>query len=124
MRSQPCHPLTHARPPGNPLPIYRASPVHYEGMVSSAPAVARLSPGAAGRASRRQVVVLGCAGVAAVAFSGWMIHIGARGYPQRAWSYWLATPVGLSFIAAGLIAWWRWPANRIGALMVAGGAAW
>ena len=64
------------------------------------------------------------AGAVAVSFSLWMTSVGWRGYPERSWAYWLATPVGLSFIAAGLTAWWRWPANRLGPLMVAGGAAW
>jgi signal transduction histidine kinase len=31
--------------------------------------------------------------------------------------------IGLSFLAAGLVAWWRRPANRLGALMVATGFA-
>jgi signal transduction histidine kinase len=64
------------------------------------------------------------AGTVAVGFSVAMISVGWHGYTERSWAYWLATPVGLAFIAAGLTAWWRWPANRLGALMVAGGAAW
>ncbi len=106
--------------------------MHYGGVVSSVapdtrrptPVVAGLSLGTAGHPNRRQAIEIGCTGAVAVGFSAFMISVGWHGYGDQAWAFWLAAPVGLSFIAAGLTTWWRWPANRLGPLMVAGGASW
>jgi signal transduction histidine kinase len=101
--------------------------VHYGDVVSSVarvPVVARLPGAPAAPPTRRQAAVIAGTGAAAIAFSLLMISTGWQGYHQRVWMYWLAAPVGLSFIVAGLVAWWRWPANRTGVLMVAGGASW
>ena len=63
-------------------------------------------------------------GIAALAFVGLEIALLADAhYPQPLWPTVLYVMVGSGYIGAGLLAWWRRPANRIGALIVAGGAA-
>ena len=61
------------------------------------------------------VLVLGAAQLA-------LLYSGAEAPPH--WVTALFAVVGWTYAAAGLLAWWRRPANRIGALMVAGGGTW
>jgi signal transduction histidine kinase len=86
--------------------------------------VARLSPSAAGRPTRGQAVTIALTGAAATGFAAVMIGTGLAGYHDTVWAVGLTGPIGLAFIAAGLIAWWRWPTNRVGLLLVLGGGCW
>src|SRR6266511_1068313 len=90
---------------------------------SSRPVV-RLSPAGVGFPTPRQALTIAVTGIAVTWFAGFMIAIGWRGYGPSVWAFWLSAPIGLSFTAAGLTAWWRWPANHTGPLMVLGGACW
>jgi signal transduction histidine kinase len=72
--------------------------------------------------SRQAAAIVG-AGTAGTAFACVMITFGRGGDPS-----WLAlataNAIGLGFLGAGLLAWWRRPANPVGKLMVAAGTAW
>ena len=74
-------------------------------------------------ALRRALIALGCAsvaaGLAAVALVLSSDHVDDRGVTAA-----LGLAVGWSFAGTGLLAWWRRPLNRTGALMVAAGFAW
>ena len=74
-------------------------------------------------ALRRALIALGCAsvaaGLAAVALVLSSDHVDDRGVTAA-----LGLTVGWSFAGTGLLAWWRRPGNRTGALMVAAGFAW
>jgi len=74
-------------------------------------------------ALRRALIALGCAsvaaGLAAVALVLSSDHVDDRGVTAA-----LGLAVGWSFAGTGLLAWWRRPVNRTGALMVAAGFAW
>jgi signal transduction histidine kinase len=65
-----------------------------------------------------------CVGAVAVSFAIAMQAVGWHGYHQPEWAFALAGMVGLSFMSAGLVAWWKRPQNRTGPLMVLGGACW
>ncbi len=59
--------------------------------------------------------------VAGVAADVALVHTGPVGHVLAAYSYpFLAT----LYAAAGLVAWWRRPGNRLGPLLLFGGAAW
>jgi signal transduction histidine kinase len=51
-----------------------------------------------------------------------LIYWGAPVVPP--WQVLLLPALGLTYLATGLLAWWRRPSNRIGALLCAGGLAW
>ena len=74
-------------------------------------------------ALRRALIALGCAsvaaGLAAVALVLSSDHVDDRGVTAA-----LGLAVGWSFAGTGLLAWWRRPLNRTGALMVAAAFAW
>jgi hypothetical protein len=74
----------------------------------------------------RRSVLLGAIAVGAVALGVaymWMI-LRERQDAATVWEATLSLLVGLSFVAAGLVAWWLWPDNRTGPLMVLVGFLW
>jgi signal transduction histidine kinase len=76
-----------------------------------------------GPPNRRQAAVIVASGAAGVAFACVTMRYGRGGDPS-----WLAlsttNAIGVCFLAAGLVAWWRRPANPVGRLMVAVGSSW
>jgi signal transduction histidine kinase len=76
-----------------------------------------------GPPSRRQATVIVATGAAGTAFACVTMRYGRGGNPS-----WLAlattNAIGLCFLAAGLVAWWRRPTNPVGWLMVAVGTSW
>jgi hypothetical protein len=79
------------------------------------PVVAR-SPG---RASLQLALLL--LGLAAVALTGMEVALFATGDVRPVWAISVYALVGLLYVGAGLLAWWRQPRGRIGALLVACG---
>jgi signal transduction histidine kinase len=73
---------------------------------------------------RRGVLV--ALGVAAVALGGVYMWLVLREGTDagRVWEATLSMLVGLSFVGAGLVAWWLWPDNRTGPLMTLVGFLW
>jgi len=67
--------------------------------------------------SRRVLVVLACAGLAWGVYGEWAYARGGAAPETLARDL----AVGWTFIATGLVAWWRRPANRLGPLMTAAG---
>lgn len=73
--------------------------------------------------SRRLLVGLSALSLVALAATFW-VSVYVHGYgPQAAWRLILDLGVGFSFLAAGLIAWWRRPHNSVGRLLMAAGIA-
>lgn len=69
--------------------------------------------------------------LALVALAGTLLLLGGievallvAGPMTPTWALLLFPLVGAIYAAAGLLAWWRRPSNRTGAIMVAGGVAW
>ncbi|MDT7575732.1 MAG: hypothetical protein QOH17_2065 [Pseudonocardiales bacterium] len=79
------------------------------------PVVAR-SPG---RASLQLALLL--LGLAAVVLTGMEVALFATGDVRPVWAISVYALVGLLYVGAGLLAWWRQPRGRIGALLVACG---
>jgi signal transduction histidine kinase len=73
----------------------------------------------------RRSVLVGLA-AAAVALGGvYMWLILREGHDAtRVWEATLSMLIGLSFVAAGLVAWWLWPDNRTGPLLTLVGFLW
>jgi signal transduction histidine kinase len=73
----------------------------------------------------RRSVLVGLA-AAAVALGGvymWLI-LREEHDATRVWEATLSMCIGLSFVAAGLVAWWLWPDNRTGPLLTLVGFLW
>jgi signal transduction histidine kinase len=73
---------------------------------------------------RRALIGIAAAGVAAGLVAVALILTSDWQHNERALNLALGPLVGWSFIGAGLVAWWRRPANRFGALMTAVGFVW
>jgi signal transduction histidine kinase len=68
---------------------------------------------------------LGQLAAAAVGLAAVEIVVMYSGVPATPpWQVLLLPMLGLLYLAAGLVAWWRRPSNRMGALLCAGGLAW
>jgi signal transduction histidine kinase len=78
----------------------------------------------AGSPGRGQAGAIVAAGAASVAFASWMIVVGWRAVEYPVLVRVVDYAPGLCFVAAGLIAWWRWPGNMVGKLAVAAGTVW
>lgn len=68
---------------------------------------------------------LGSMAAIAVLLGGVQIAVLASGGSQGApvWAAELYPATGLVYVAAGVVAWWRRPSNRVGTILVAGGIA-
>jgi len=102
------------------LPVYRLRHV-------STPA----PEGRPGRPSRRQILAIVLAGVAGPVFAAVMIDAAwnadghsLAGSQHSAFAFVVAATIGISFLAAGLAAWWQRPDSQVGRLMVAAGTLW
>lgn len=78
----------------------------------------------AGSPGRGQAGAVVAAGVASVAFAGWMIVVGWRAMEYPVLVLVVDYAPGLCFVAAGLVAWWRRPDNAVGRLAVLAGTLW
>ncbi len=67
---------------------------------------------------------LGLLGGAALLGAGIEIALFVQEGGDLAWLLVLFPVAGLVYVAAGLVAWWRRPSNRIGAILVGGGLVW
>ena len=83
-------------------------------------------PEADGRdhSSRRQALAIVTTGMAAAIFVSIAIGIGWRHNTHEWWTLVIAESIGLPFMIAGLVGWWKRPSNRVGLLMVIVGAGW
>jgi signal transduction histidine kinase len=73
---------------------------------------------------RRALLLIAAAGIAAGLIAGAFVMTSEHAREDRLVNMTLGPLVGWSFIAAGLIAWWRRPQNRVGALMTLVGFTW
>jgi signal transduction histidine kinase len=99
-------------------------PLAKERSQRSIPPAVRHSSGATGRPTRRQAITIGCAGAAGIGIAAWLVGVSLPRLSEPWWAFFVAESVGLSFMAAGLVAWWLRPTNRMGPLMVFGGCCW
>lgn len=76
------------------------------------------------RPSRRQALTIATTGMAAETFVSIAISIGWRHNTQEWWIFVIAESIGLPFMIAGLVGWWKRPSNRVGLLMVIVGTVW
>jgi signal transduction histidine kinase len=75
--------------------------------------------------SRSLAPALGELAVAAAGLAAVEIVLMYSGVPVTPpWQVLLLPMLGLLYLAAGLVAWWRRPSNRMGAILAAGGLAW
>jgi len=76
------------------------------------------------RPSGRQAFAITTTGMAAAIFISIAISVGCQHHTHEWWILVIAESIGLPFMIAGLVGWWKRPNNRIGPLMVIVGTAW